>query len=61
MRSRESKLESIRERHRQILRLAREFSLYQFEQLVIQGDAYTITSFKGWEQNEDFKLWLEEE
>jgi len=49
----------VQEENRQFWDFANKYAQYQFEQLVLTGNAYVPTSFLKWEEDEEFKLWLE--
>ena len=55
----ENKLERLREHHKHTLYIARQYVAFQLEQFVVYGNAYVPTSFLKWEEDEEFKLWLE--
>ena len=55
----ESKLERLRERHKHTLYIAKQHITFQLEQFNLYGNAYVPTSFLKWEEDEEFKLWLE--
>ena len=54
------KLEQFRLKHAQFRYIANRYATYQQEQWTIHGTEYIPKSFLKWEEDEDFKRWLEE-